>query len=300
MARKFIPDEASPFYPPRAGWTSWFFHFSNRVRRRLALDRLRMPRRTNAKRHLAAFVVPGLAVYLRGPRLWGQAALWACGMLLLFYFAWLGHPAANLAFGLLLSIHATGFVYYCNPLMAERPFRARLTFTFLVLLAMTLALYWPARGLIQNRLLTPLNVDGRIIVVQRVSPVHAIQRGEWVAYSLGGSFGGEAHNGGAVWALGGAGLGPVLAVGGDQVSFSADGFTVNGFSRLRLPHMPADGAWQVPEKHWFIWPNLAISGHGNVNEQTISSTYLALADVAPDQILGQPLRHWFWREQTLP
>jgi hypothetical protein len=54
------------------------------------------------------------------------------------------------------------------------------------------------------------------------------------------------------------------------------------------------------EKHWFIWPNLAISGHGNVSENGINRTRLRLAEVAPGQFPGQPFHRRFWRQQILP
>jgi hypothetical protein len=300
MARKFIPDEASPFYPPRARWFSGFYHLGGWFRRRLALDRLKMPGKMLVGELGAGFLVPGLAVYLRGPRLWGQAALAACAALMLVYLVWLGYPAANLAFGLLISIHATGFVFYCHPLMADASFRSRLAFTFLVLLALMLAIYMPARNLVQEHLVSPLRLGGQVIVVRRFLPPHAFQRGDWMAYSLDETSAGEAHHGGAVWFHGGAGLGPVLAVAGDYVGFSREGYSVNGTLRPSLPLMPVSGGWTVPEKHWFIWPNLAISGHGNVSEESINRTLLRLADVAPEQYLGQPLHHWLWRKQKLP
>ena len=249
---------------------------------------------------MAGFFVPGLAVYFRSPRLWGRAALLTSATLLLVYVVWLGYPAANMALGMLISIHTSGFVHYCKPLLNDDNFRSRLTFTLLSLLALMLVVYWPARSLVQEHLLTPLSMNGKVFVVQRAFPSYPIQRGDCVAYSLPETSEGEAHNRGAVQFQGGAGLGPILAVAGDHVVFSQNTFSVNGILRPSVPHMPRAGEWIVPEKHWFIWPNLAISGHGNVSEQSISETMLELADVPAAQYLGQPFRHWFWREQTLP
>jgi hypothetical protein len=300
VARKFITDEVSPFYPPRARWFSVVFHVGGIIRRRLALDHLRMPRTMTTAELVAGFFVPGLAVSFRGPQLWGRAALLASAALLLVYVIWLGYPAANMALGLLISIHSTGFVYYCKPLMNDENFRSRLTFTLMSLLALMLIVYWPARSLLQGHLLMPLRMNGKVFVVRRIFPPHAIQRGDCVAYSLPETSEGQPHDGGAVWFHGGAGLGPILATGGDHVVFSENGFFVNGAPHPALPHLPQAGEWIVPEKHWFIWPNLAISGHGNVSEQRISETMLELADVSPAQFLGQPFHYWFWRQQTLP
>ena len=78
------------------------FRLGDVLRRRLALDRLRMPKTMTAGELIAGFFVPGLAVYFRGPQLWGRAALLASAALLLVYVIWLGYPAANMALGLLI------------------------------------------------------------------------------------------------------------------------------------------------------------------------------------------------------
>lgn len=299
VGRKFTIQETSPFYPPRARWFSAFFALGNLLRRRMALDRMKMPRDMKVGQLVAGFFLPGVAIYLRGPRWWGCISLAACATLLVTYIVWLGYPAANLVLGLLISIHVSGFVYYCSPLMAHEPFRSRLSFTLLLLLSLLLLVYWPTRSFVQQHILTPLRVDGRVIVVRKLFAVPPVRRGEWMAYSLAEFSEGEAHNGGAIWFHGGVNLGTVLAVAGDHVTFSAAGYSVAGIMHPALPHMPADGDWIVPEKHWFVWPNLAINEHG-IGEQTISGTLLRLADVSPEQFLGQPLHRWFWRQQKLP
>lgn len=264
------------------------------------MNRLSLPPQMRFVELLTGFFVPGLAVYLRGPWTLGLAALGVSAALFSVYVIWLGHGAANLAFGMLMSLHCTGFVYYCSPSMAQAGFQRRLFFTIMVLVAMMGLLYWPSRNLVQEHWLTPLRINNQVVVVQRIFAVSNIQRGDWIAYSLKEYSEGEAHNGGAVWFHGGTGLGPVLAIAGDHVSFSAGSYSVNGVNHLSFPHMPQAGEWIVPEKHWFIWPNLAISGHGNVSEGAIDGALLQLADVAPDQYFGQPLHHWFWRQQKLP
>ena len=300
MARPHIQAEDSSYYPPRARWYSSFFYLGDSLRRRLALDRLTLPREMKVGELVAGFFVPGVAVWLRGPRLWGRAALGTCVALMIIFIVWLGYPVANLAFGLLISLHATGFVYYCNPLMARESFRYRLVFTFLVMLAVGLMLYLPARNYIQGHWVTPLRMNGRVIVVLRMLQINQIQRGDWVAYALSDQQEGEAHNGGAVWVQAGAGLGPVLAVAGDRLQFSTNSFSVNGNLHTNLPLMPVTGGFIVPENHWFIWPNVDISGHGNVSGVSISSTMLNMASVNENQLLGRPLHRWFWRKQILP
>jgi hypothetical protein len=86
---------------------------------------------------------------------------------------------------------------------------------------------------------------------------------------------------------------------GDSVAFLTNSFAVNGVERPLLPHMPTSGNLTVPEKNWFIWPELGISGHGNTSEAVISSTMLQLATVPEDQFTGKPFKRWFWRKQIL-
>lgn len=300
MARTHTPEEHSVFYPPRARWYSPVFNFGNLLRRRLAMDRIKLPREMNAGALVAGFLVPGLAVWLRGPRLWGHAALAASGVLILIFVVWLGYPAANVVFGLLISLHAIGLVYYCNPLIANEPLPSRLAFTFLALLAIGLLLYLPARSYTQGHWVTPLRLNGHVIVVQRSFQGRLIQRGDWVAYKFDENAVGENYHGGTVWLRNGLSLGPVLGQAGDQINFSTNSFSVNGDWHTNLPNMPHAGGLVVPENHWFIWPNLAISGHGDVGEARISSALLGLANVAETNFFGKPLHHWFWRKQILP
>jgi len=139
--------------------------------------------------------------------------------------------------------------------------------------------------------LMPLRVNGRVVVVQTFSASKAVRRGDWIAYSLPGGAGT------GVLVQEGLSLGPVLAAGGDHLRFSPKTFEVNGVQRPLLPHMPTSGELLVPENHWFIWPELGISGHGNVAEANISATMLQLANVSEPRFIGKPFKRWFWRRQ---
>lgn len=300
MGRKFIPDEASTYYPPRARWYSVFFYLGNAVRRRLSLDRLVLPREIKLLEMAAGFFVPVLAVHLRGPKLWAQIALAVWVMLFLFYVVALGYPAANIAFGLMISIHSTGFIYYSNPLLARESFPTRIAITVLALIAIMLLFYMPARNVIQQHWLSPLRLNGQVIVVQRQFQPHAVQRGEWVAYTFDQEAVGNNYHGGTVWLRNGMSLGPVLALPGDVVTFSTNSFFVNDVRYPNLPHMPLKGGLTVRENHWFIWPNLDISGHGDVGEERVASALLGLADVDQTNFFGKPFHRWFGRKQTLP
>lgn len=288
----------SPYYPPRARWYSPLFKAGDSLRRGLFLDRIQIPRGVTVFGLAGSFLIPGLGIYLRRSRLWGLIAFAVCGLLFLQFMMWLGYPFGNYAFGLLLSIHATGFVYYCSPLLAGAQFHSRLLFTVAVLVAVGGFIYAPLRHGIQERWLTPLRVGERVIVVQKWASANTIRRGDWVAYTLSGyviSIHGNQYAGES-----GMGLGPVLAMAGDRVVFSANVFTVNGVPHPLLPHMPSFGALTVAENHWFIWPDFAINGHGNISEASISAAMLQRADVSESQFAGKPFKRWFWRQQSLP
>jgi hypothetical protein len=202
--------------------------------------------------------------------------------------------------GVLMAIHATGFVYYCSPLLREEELRGKLGFTLLALLAIGLLFYLPLRNLILHRWLMPLRFNDRVYVVQRQFSAAAVRCGDWIAYKLDGGSGSWETGGGhgAVYVHSGIGFGPILAVAGDQVTFSTNGFTINGITRPLLPHMPQSGEVAVPQNNWFVWPGYSISGNGN--ENVITSTMLRLALVPEDNLVGKPFNRWLWRRQTLP
>lgn len=205
--------------------------------------------------------------------------------------AWFGFPSASVAFGLLLSIHTCGLAFLFDPLMHGARFRTRLLFGLSILVALGGLVYLPARNFIQDHWFIPLRVNGHVVIVRRQPPTAALQRGDCVAYSLEGFTQHEliVHSG--------FGLGPVLALPGDQVRFTKSAFEVNGIAQPRLALMPETGDWIVPGKHWFVWPQLARSGHGQTDEGALSETILALSTISKDQFLGKPPRHWLWRRQ---
>lgn len=297
MARAKTVETDSSYYPPRARWYSPVFYLHDAIRRRLWLDRIHLPQGMTFAGSAASFLVPGLGVHIRGPRLWGKAALMGSGWLFFFFLVGFGHPAGNFALGLLLAVHATGFVYYCSPLMQQEELGGRLGITLLALLAIGLLIYLPARNALLQHWLVPLRMRGNVVIVHRLGAPPDIKRGEWVMYSQNGGVTGDGHRGGAVRVQAGMGLGPVLALAGDRVEFSTNAFKVNGQAQPLLPHMPTSGAVVVPEKHWFIWPELDINGYGNVGEGNISAAMLQMALVSQAQFVGKPFERWFWRRQ---
>jgi len=307
MARANTDEDVLPYYPPRARWYARVFYLGNAIRRRFWLDRihLQLPQGITFAGAVACFLVPGLGIYVRGRKFWGRAAALGYGLLSLLFLVGFGYPIGNFAFGLILAIHTSGFVYYCGPVLQREELGARLGFVLAALLAVGLLFYLPLRHLVLQYWLVPFRLNnGHVFVVQRQFPAAAIQRGDWVAYKLG------ADNDGWTWDTGGAhgavhvrsglGLGPVLAVAGDRVGFSTNGFTVNGLPHALRPHMPTSGEITVREKQWFIWPELGISGYGNTPEGNISGMMQQLAVVSENNYIGKPFKQWFGRRQITP
>jgi hypothetical protein len=288
----------SPYYPPRARWYAPVFYVANMVRRGIAMDRIYLPGEVTWPGLALSFLVPGLGFYLRGPRIWGKTVMAGCALLFFLFIIGFGYPYANFAFGMIISAHVSGIVYYCAPILQEWELRTRLLFTVLVLAGVGLSIYLPSRAAIQNHWLMPLRVNGQGVVVQKLASPKAVKRGDWIAYRLPARSEGVLEEDWRMFAHSGVGLGPVLAVANDQVVFSNNVVIVNGVAQPLLPHMPTYGAITVPENFWFIWPGYSINGRGD--ERRITSMMLQLANVPENEFIGRPLKRWFWRKQVLP
>lgn len=290
----------SPYYPPRARWYSPVFLLGQALRRRTGLDRLQLPDAIPVCAFIASLLVPGLAFIVRKERLVGRAILLGYGLLAVVFIVWLGYPVANIAFGLMLSAHVTSILFLLNPGLVNARFAFRILSSLALLGVVGACLYAPLRHQLQTRLFMPLRIKENVVVVQTFSSPSSIRRGDWLVYSLANRSVGDAHGeGGAVWARAGFGWGPVLGVAGDRIRFTPQTFEINGVAQRSLPHMPVAGELVVAEKHWFLWPEIVISGRGNTAEATIANAMLQVATVAETQFVGKPLKRWFGRRQIL-
>ncbi|MFO1511731.1 MAG: hypothetical protein U1F83_02270 [Verrucomicrobiota bacterium] len=276
------------------------FNAWQNLQRRLGLDRLHLPEGISAAAFIVSLFVPGLAFIVRKQRLIGQVILLGYGVFALVFVVWLGYPIANVAFGLMLSAHLTSVTFLLHPWLATARFGFRIVTGLILLLVIGGGLYAPLRNELQTKCLLPLRIKGNVVVVQTFSSARSIRRADWIIYEVESLNVGNAHReGGAVLAQAGFGWGPVLGMPGDRILFTSHSFELNGVARPRLPHMPAAGEFVVPEKHWFIWPELAISNPANASEAAISATMLRLATVSEAQFVGKPFKRWFWRRQHL-
>ena len=262
------------------------------ARRRLGLERFQLPSGISVPGLAGSLLVPGLGIYFRS-HIWGRAALACCAALGFTFFCALGYPLGNIAFGLLLSIHVSSITYYCSPWLNSETLPKRMLVALLLTFCLGSLLYFPIRKTLQNHYFMPLRVEGQVVVMRKTLPAE-VRRGDFIAYDL------EPVYGEGINAHGGSTGGRVLGVAGDRIEFHTTTFSVNGVKQLRLPHMPLSGSVAVPEKNWFIWPNMAIiGGHGNVREDTISGFMLQMATVSQSQFTGKPFKSWFGRPQVL-
>jgi len=135
----------SPYYPPRARWYGRFLCFGDGLRRRLALDRVRLPPGISFFGLVGSLLVPGLGFYVSGCRRLGQAAVAMCAVLSAVFFIWLGYPAGNWAFGLLLSIHSTALGHLVETWLPGERLRVRIACAAGILMALGWLIYLPLR-----------------------------------------------------------------------------------------------------------------------------------------------------------
>ena len=291
----------SPYYPPRARWYSRLFIPWFAFQRALHLEKIRLPMGFTVGQVILSLLLPGFSLFVNGRKKVGAvfAALYVTSAAC--FVVWLGFPISSAGYGLMISVHASSLVFLEDCAWRDKyEFGIRFALAGATLLLVWLAVYRPVANFAEAHWATPMLVQGRAMVMKPVRSGGAVRRGDLVLYSIDNNEAGNAHGAGAVWVQAGLGWGPVLAVAGDRVEFSTNSFAVNGVEHPLLAHMPRSGQVVVPEKHWFIWPELAISGHGNVGEWAISATMLQLATVSESQVVGRPFKRWFWRRQILP
>jgi len=301
MARADANEADSAYYPRRARWYSRLFRPWFKLRRALHMEKIRRPSTVDLGQVILSLLLPGFSLFVNRRRIAGAVFAAIYLVSLVCFIVWLGFPIGSAGYGLMISIHASSIVFLESCMLRDKyEFGIRLPLAVATLLMVWLLVYRPAVKFAEANWCLPILVQGRVTVMKPAKFRGSVQRGERVLYSIPGNEGRYAHGEGAVWVQSGFGWGPVLAVAGDTIRFSTNVFFINGQSQPRWPHMPAAGEVRVPEKHWFIWPNLDISGHGNVGEASISSTMLQLAIVSENQFVGKPFKQWFWRQQIIP
>jgi len=288
----------SDYYPPRARWYGAIFRPWFGVRLAWDWERIHLPVGLTVQKFILSMLLPGYAFSADGRPKLGWIFLGVYFYAAALFVVALGYQLGSLGYGLMISAHASSIIYLQTRWLRDGcRFSLRLALAGCTLLLVWGAIYRPVVNFAQDHWIMPLRTRGHVIIVQRLSPPDQIRRGDWVMCSFQPNALGQPHNGGAVQLQAGISCGPVLAVGGDRVEFSSQAFLVNGVAHPLRPHMPLAGELVVPEKHWFVWPELDISGRGEVEEDRIAAVMLQAAVISQAEYVGKPFKHWFWRRQ---
>ncbi len=265
------------------------------ARRGLHLEHLSLPRfaiSISTRYVLLCLLVPGFSFRHAGwPRI---AAAFAAGWVMagLVFLLWLGHTAASIAFGVMMSAHVSSVLHFLHRVAPSGSVWRRLALSLAVLFVVGQLIYATGLRWFQNHLFMPLDVNGKIYVINpRVRPA-ALHRGDWLAFHV------ERTGGGGVYIREGFVLDRVLAGPGDVVEFGREWVNINGAPQPLRPFMPSQGVRTMPENTWLVWPSLRTVQRNNVSQDDIASTVLQMAQVRHEQMIGQPYRRWFWRDQT--
>lgn len=242
---------------------------------------------------LLGLVLPGWALVWSKRPMFGVVLGTTYCVSIPIFLIWRGYAISNLALVLMMTIHAGGILRldsFSNLWM-------RCLTSFLVFFALAALIYRPVLKQIEKHWFVALRTSKHVVVVQ-TGTQHKIHRGDWVAYRIGTDWGRYYTR--PVVVRAGYSLGQVLAVAGDEITFRRDGLLVAGEKYQHRPYMPTNRTIQVQERCWFVWPEMSISGHGEVDPGQIEGSLLALAMVPEADIVGVPYKRWFWRKQMLP
>ncbi len=207
----------------------------------------------------------------------------------------MGYLAGNIGFGILISVHASSILFLEVDLFRESRLATRLALGLCTLAVVWGLIYEPILHCVERNWIVPMRIGNKVMIVQSGVPPKSLRRGDLVAFEITGTrFSGGHEN--RLMLSEGLCLSQVLALAGDEVQFSNRTIFVNGVARPGAPHMPADGGFVVPEKVWFIWPDMDISQY-RVAEGNISAAMQEAGMVRQNQIIGRAFKSWCGRRQ---
>ncbi len=288
-----VESSRSAYYPPRARWFSRMWYPWNHLRQISFLRRIPPLSDLSSRQFLLSCLVPGYVLRFYHFKRTSNAVVAGYFVLLLLFFITFGHLAANLAFGLMISAHATCLGLVLQRWLQPEGLRSRVAFSVLSLLIVGAFVYLPLREGMLARFL-PLDTGHGVVLVRREAAPRSVGRGQMVVFEME-----EGSLGSGVYRRAGYGIERVLAVAGDRVEFTREGFRVNGELHPALPEMPTKGETVVPENHFFVWPRFAITGR-ILPADVVAGGILRTSMIARDQIIGRPCQRWFGIRQPVP
>lgn len=288
----------SLYYPPRARWYSKLWRPWYALKRSLRLDAIPSPFDQPLYKLVMGIVVPGLSFRLYGQPLVSWLVMAGYGLAALVFVIWIGYRPATVALTAMISIHASSILHMQRRWLADLQLWLRIAWSVLLFVVVSACVYAPLCGQLERRWFMPLRIGERVFVIRTSATPRLVRRGDRVAYRIMEQ--GWGQHGAAVRIGEGYGIGQVLAVGGDKVSFSESWVSVNQELLPRRPYMPAQGDMTVAEGSWFIWPDVAILERGNAQAGVTVEAMKQLATVREPEFVGVPFRRWWWRKQPLP
>ena len=287
--------QPSPYYPPRAHWYSSLWRWWYPLKRRLYLEKLPMLGRHEVGRSLLGLVLPGWAMLWSARPIWGVILGFAYCAAVPVFLIWRGYPVSNIALMLMITIHAGSVLR----IEQSDALWKRCLWSLLMFLALGGIVYSPLVKQMERHWFVALRVGDRVINIRTGVNPEKIHRGDWIAYRL-GEFGFRYSYETPLVVRGGCTMGHVMAVAGNEVTFTSQGFLINGEMFPLRSRMPTNGTFQVEKSHWFIWPEMTMGGDGHVEPAMISETMMKLANVPETSYVGTPYHRWFGRQQTVP
>jgi hypothetical protein len=275
----------SPYYPPRAGRIGRNLNRWYRIRRTLELERFVAPAPARSWPRFALWLlVPGTLGLARGQRSHGGALLAVWLTALAAHFVWIDAAWASWMRVIAASIHSisAAMVFAACTRLPDLPrdnrFARASAYGFLLVLA--LYVFLPMR--LADRVVLPIQIQGKTILINTLKPVRNLRRGDWIAY--------EFENGMI-------GFDRILALPGETIRFGEESFTVDGTAYQRVSEqMPSHGEISVSNEVLYVWPAGARYAHAGEREAELLA---GIAIVPKHRVLGPAYRHWFWRTQAL-
>lgn len=286
--------EDSPYYPPRERWYTPLWYPWHRFTRLFHLEPITAGFNLPAHKLLLGMAVPGLSWLWYGRPIFSLVAAASYCLSAIVFLIWIGYAAGTMALATMMSIHTSSILYMNRQLTADVELWKRIVWSLVVFAVVSMLVYQPLRRQMERRWIMPLRVGARVVVVNTSASPHLVKRGDWVAYRI------DSLHAYRTLVYEGYGVGQVLAVAGDRISFLTNSYSVNQEPRPRQPRMPTNTDLVVSDGHWFIWPNENIRLAGVVDSSVMDDALAQLAMVPETNFVGAPYRHWWWRKQILP
>ncbi len=291
-----MTDEPSPFMPPRKRWYSGILSLGYFLRGKWHRDRartafLQSPRAFFETDLYLSAILPTYGFFRGGRLLLGYCVLVAYLGAATFLFVRLGYSEASYALYGLLLLHVSGFSFVLHHASERPPLKRLLWLTILAYAFAIACIYVPLGRVVRAFVAIPLNVEGKVVIVNPRVRAQDLRHGDSVAFSI------EPIRRDNFRVESGNELTQLLAVGDDQVRFGYDHFFVNEtrvFGK-KADAMPKAGDLAVPENHLFVWPTVANSLAQRQGGEIIPE----LVFVPTNRVLGTPYRSWFGRKQEL-